>query len=444
MATVSKSLNIQTEGVYTLDLNIIPDGATVTPVNDIQTWLHCAGIYNKSYTTLDEVLGDSSTLLALISDNNAADYMARSTDWVGNVALIPKMTSNTQPSGTASATNTYSSGYPAYYAFDDNPTTFVLSTQAATAPWEVVYTFANPIKLPTNSLTIDYRIYFQYAASGINATIDIFNDDTNSWETLKTLGAGASQGTDWVGPDTITGLTGTYSKIRYRISAINNVYSQVLYSLQVYTAGGITGNQLAMQYIGNNNYCSNALLSNVTWGEGIANSAYFESVLNTKVPTMTSNTAPAGECFSGNTDSAGAYNAFDNNDATQALGAYAYNSTGIGYVGYDFGKPVLVKRADFIPVYMGPGGYGEATLYSYNRNVSFEGSNDKTNWTSLCDPMRCVIGYNKSWKAKLTTQSTTKYRYYRVVVDDYMQYYELRITKQYWRYFDDVQFYGRE
>ena len=58
----------------------------------------------------------------------------------------------------------------------------------------------------------------------------------------------------------------------------------------------ITGNQSAMSYIGLNNYCANALLDDDTWLESICNSAYFESVLNAKVPTMTSNTTPEGVC----------------------------------------------------------------------------------------------------------------------------------------------------
>lgn len=64
---------------------IVPDGKTVTPTDVIQTWLNCANIWDKTYTTINEVLADSTTLLALISSNNAADYMKRSTTWVSAV-----------------------------------------------------------------------------------------------------------------------------------------------------------------------------------------------------------------------------------------------------------------------------------------------------------------------------------------------------------------------
>lgn len=142
---------------YETTLHTTPEGATVLPINDIQTWLHCANIWDKNYTTLDEVLADNTTLLALISSNNAADYMARSTSWTSSVTAnsnamtyigannycankllanstwlnaicnssyfesvlnvkVPTMTGATTPSGEASASSVLSS-YNTYYAW---------------------------------------------------------------------------------------------------------------------------------------------------------------------------------------------------------------------------------------------------------------------------------------------------------------------------------------
>ena len=66
------------------EVALVPNGSTVTPTNDIQTWLKCASL-NKSYTTINQVLADPYTLSALISDNNASDYLARSTTWVSDI-----------------------------------------------------------------------------------------------------------------------------------------------------------------------------------------------------------------------------------------------------------------------------------------------------------------------------------------------------------------------
>ena len=134
-----------------------PDGATVTPTNVIQTWLKCANL-TKSYTTIQQVLADSTTLLALISNNNAVDYMVRSTSWASSVcgdstamtdigannycantllanstwcsaicnstyfesvlnAKVPTMTSNTTPSGLCFADSSYGTGFEPWRAF---------------------------------------------------------------------------------------------------------------------------------------------------------------------------------------------------------------------------------------------------------------------------------------------------------------------------------------
>lgn len=179
--TYTKTVEITTSTTF----NPIPNGATVTPINDIQTWLHCVDIWDKNYTTISQVLADASTLQALIASNNAADYMARSTNW----------------------------------------------------------------------------------------------------------------------------------------------------------ASSVCANQTAMGYIGNNDYCAETLLANATWRDAICNSGYFESVLNVKVPTMTSNTAPSGTVFSSN-NSTLAFHAFNNVDDADYVWFSGVNS----YVGYIFDAPFMAVK----------------------------------------------------------------------------------------------------
>lgn len=66
-------------------LETIPDGSTKTPTDDVSIWLACAGITDKAYTTLAEVLEDSVTFNALLGDSNACAYMARSTTWASTL-----------------------------------------------------------------------------------------------------------------------------------------------------------------------------------------------------------------------------------------------------------------------------------------------------------------------------------------------------------------------
>ena len=223
----------------------IPTGSTATPVNVIQTWLHCANIWNKSYTTINQVLADTSTLLALISSNNAADYMARSTNW----------------------------------------------------------------------------------------------------------------------------------------------------------ASSVCANVTAMGYIGNNNYCANKLLANSTWRNAICNSTYFENVLNVKVPTMTSNTAPSGEAF-GSTLWTGSnhYYAFDG-VVDNANSAYYYNPP--CYCGYKFTQKIAAVK--FMIRYGGSG----ATVTS-----RWQGSNDGTNWVNLSSDKTYNI---EQWYTDVIN-NTTKYQYYRIYI----------------------------
>ena len=79
------TITLEKWGNYPVELKDIPKGATFTPTDDVQTWLHCADVFNKSYTTISEVVADTTTLNILISDNNASDYLARSTTWASDV-----------------------------------------------------------------------------------------------------------------------------------------------------------------------------------------------------------------------------------------------------------------------------------------------------------------------------------------------------------------------
>lgn len=234
----------------TATLHQIPTGSTATPVNDIQTWLHCANIWNKTYTTINQVLADTSTLLALISSNNAADYMARSTNWASSVCA--------------------------------------------------------------------------------NAT--------------------------------------------------------------------------AMGYIGNNDYCANKLLANSTWLNAICNSAYFESVLNVKVPTMTGYTTPSG-VVSGTTE----YNynylwyAFDKNSSK---GAYC-NVTNADII-YQFPTAKKIYKWVFTSLIAAFG-----TQYIPN-SATLYGSNNGSSWTQLGS----LTGFSSSVITKtLILSGATAYKYYKTTVN---------------------------
>lgn len=251
----------------------IPIGASATPVNDIRTWLNCAAIFNKNYTTISQVLSDTTTLQTLISSNNANDYLVRSTSWVSDVC----------------------------------------------------------------------------------------------------------------------------------------------------------GNSTAMSYIGLNNYSANTLLADSTWCTGICNSTFFEYVLNVKVPTMTSNTTPSGECFASTSYGTNfdAYRAFDN-DITSGWNCAQseYDQTNKAYVGYDFSSKLQVYK-----VYYWTGEYNKTPTSSEWRVIA---SNDKTTWTEISSTQSVN-------NTTLIIQRSQKYRYYALRGSDYI----VAQTNLRYAYVNTLQFYGR-
>jgi hypothetical protein len=270
-ATVYGSVEVDTVKEYSIDLrHQIPEGSTVVPTDVIQTWLYCAGIFDKNYTNISQVLADSTTLSALIASNNAVDYMARSTTW----------------------------------------------------------------------------------------------------------------------------------------------------------ASAICADSTAMSYIGLNNYCSNTLLGVNDWLTSICSSAYFESVLNVKVPTMTSNTTPKGEAYASQEYDSNylAYKVFDNNNSTSWY-ANANASTN-QYVGYDFENAVLVEKVLVRP--------NVASNQSRLKNIKIEYSDDKSTWSGS----NAYVIPNADQDNIYVLSDTGSHRYWRMfVVDNYTSYNIGCAT---------LQFYGRE
>ena len=157
--TLSDGTNTATAnvGVYNGELFRTPEGSTVTPTDDVSIWLACGG-RTENYTTVAEVLSDSTCLLALLSNDNANDYLVRSTTWANTITAdssamidiglnnyasntllsdntwltaicnstyfesvlnvsVPTMTSNTTPEGVAFASSEFTTT-KAYNAFD--------------------------------------------------------------------------------------------------------------------------------------------------------------------------------------------------------------------------------------------------------------------------------------------------------------------------------------
>lgn len=214
-------------------LDAIPNGETVLPTDDVETWLACAGITDEAYTTISQVLGDSETYNALLGDSNACAYMKRSTTWSTDICasqyamnllgqydtacdallsdatwasaiaqsayfesvvtpLVPKMTSNTAPSGEVFGSN-IASATPKYTAFDRDTSTIVNNDSGIQI--ELGYKFDSAIK-----------VYFASVTNRTNATPYAIKDFT-----IK----GSADGTTYtdLGSGTATNTSGATTRV---------------------------------------------------------------------------------------------------------------------------------------------------------------------------------------------------------------------------------------
>ena len=205
-------------------------------------------------------------------------------------------------------------------------------------------------------------------------------------------------------------------------------------------ASAVAANGSSMAVVGTNDNCSYTLLSNSTWATALCNSTYFENVLTTKVPVMTSDTTPSGLVFySSQTDngaSAGhqgcGWRAFDSNDGGLSIWFPAAGRQVAGeYVGYQFVSNPIIKR---IRVFEQTGaGYSGTRAIKYR----IEASSDNTNWTTLHE--------KNTWTTESDTEeitvvatNNTRYKYYRLYVTDVVD-----TGSRPWYSIFDIQFWGR-
>lgn len=387
--TLSDGTNTETVdvGIYTATLSSVPEGSTVLPTDDIQIWLACARINDKSYTTLAEVLADTTTLLALINSPNAVDYMVRSTTWAKG-ASVPAMTSDTTPSGVCSASSVYS-GYPAWYAFDDNFSYYWNSANAGTSDY-IQYEFPQKVRVDRFKIIIENNSvagFHNLTLSCGDTESDLVNHGNFTLEAstdLQTFEINADLNAK------IFRLTSQAESDKYGCVRLLNFYSI-----------GITDNSTAMSYIGLNNYCANTLLADSTWCESICNSEYFESVLNVKVPKMTGTTTPSGEVlFSTEDSTARAWKAFDEITASDNR----WTSLALpAYIGYDFTEPVSIVFVTMVN--------RSATAVKSPKNVELQTSEDKSTWNTT----QSYVNTNNAVSAttKYIAPNSTKARYHR-------------------------------
>lgn len=390
--TVEVTTSGQTESLT------IPKGSTITPTDSVATLLSCAGIHDTSITSVSDLLADTTTLLAVINSTNAIDYLVRSKSFAG-VGLVPAMTSTTTPSGEVIYSSYRGSGFESYKAFDGNETT-IWQCYGIQAPQYIGYKFTDPVKVRK----VDYRINggrntagkFQGSNDGTNWT-DLteeisFNQSTTGWYSFP-----------------LTKNIDNYTYYRIYLTTIDTMDGSNRYTdffeIQFYEQDAdLVSDSTAMSYIGLNNYAANTLLADSDWLNAICNSTYFESVLNVKVPTMTSNTTPSGQAFADTELDAtyAAWKAFDGSNSSLWSNKYSSSAYSTAYLGYKFTSAPTLKKAMIRPFYAS----SECRLKDYK----IQGSNDGSTWTDL----HSGTVPNASQDNNIIVSNNDSYMYYRI------------------------------
>lgn len=403
----------------------IPDGRTVTPTDDIQIWLHCADIWDKTYTTLAEVLADTSTLVMLMAIDNAVDYLVRSITWSGNAKVaVPTMSSDTSPEGQViySAQNTEDGRY-AWKAFDNNAGTV----------WDC---------WQGGALTTNQYIGYKFTSSVVVNKVSIMSEDGNRVKNFKVRGS--DDGNTWtnlysgVCPDTNpTKVLQTFSFINSTAYQYYSVFVEDVYTgavmIGAYTVEfayeGITTSEIAMKSIGASDYAANTLLADSTWLAAIDGSAYKDYVANVTVPKMTSNTTPEGECF-GQTpvsESRTWYKAFDGVTSESSMYYTATNTGNDGYIGYEFPTAEKIYGAVAV-IYMNDS-------ISYPESIKMQCSEDGVTFTDTSALVTKTV----------PALNTTEFVLPLNTVPAAVRYHQIIRTAGHDRFgVQSLQFYGRE
>lgn len=396
-------------------------------------WLTAGNVDPTDYEDLDEVLEDEKALWKLFTKHSSVDFLADVSEvddditkifnndlvakWInlrdyaldilhanevlaevmdeadkygyGEWALmpqVPKMTSNTAPSGVASA-SLNQSGYEAWRAFDGDYSNFAVLMTGADAANYLRYEFVNPTLIKKCSFLTANTSATRLVAT--TASLQGSNDGTN-WITLGT--------TTTVGTSTPTQA----DMVKwYDIDASDNEDEYKYY--QVYFAN------------------SPAVISNTPYNY-MAECQFYAWAPKGNVPVMTANTAPYGVASASSSGSSGvgAYGAFDGNSST----VWSSNVASTGTLTYKFVAPICAKRIRMLARWYSP--------HPCMKDFDVKASNDGTTFTTL---------------GSFTYADNNKVQEFDIENENYYLYYQISSTATYDTYnpgIAELQFYGRE
>ncbi|RPK28779.1 hypothetical protein [Paenibacillus xylanexedens] len=297
--------------------------------------------------------------------------------------LIPKMTSNTTPSGVVQTSNNRDTTYVGWRAFDkqfDIPNSWATATNVTSA-W-INYTFTTSKQIQMYSI----RSYDQ-SFSPKSWTFEGSNDGT-TWDIL-----------DIRNNELIWG-TGTSTR---RVFTFSNNKSYIRYRLNI---SGVVGQsyliieEIEMFEIINQN---KILLSSDDKGRSVKKGMLVDSNV---IPAHSSNASPNGGLVNtNNTVPSTAYTLFDGNSSNNLTFGLMTNV----WVSYEFPSPKTIAKYTLIVT-------GASSINRAPREWKFEGSNDGVIWTQLDYQNEPSNNWTMGVKRSFTITNTIKFKFYRVFI----------------------------
>lgn len=124
------------------------------------------------------------------------------------------------------------------------------------------------------------------------------------------------------------------------------------------------------------------MLNSDLWVEIICDSTYFESVLNVKVPTMTSNTTPSGECSA---SSCYVHPNYPSYPYYAFSGDIWCSAQGDAWIQYRFAKAVKVNKIKVVS-------HGTSESNFYNKSYKLQASNNGVDFIDLTNEIAQAEG----------------------------------------------------
>lgn len=309
------------------------------------------------------------------------------------VNLIPAMTSDTIPSGIASASSQHSHPYPAWKAFDGDVESNAngwIATYGVLEGW-LQYTF------PTPTIVDIYRIRNQIGGESTRAPKDWTFEGSNdgiTWTVLDTI----KDFTFWVMHDFSTfSFKNTTPFYSYRINITANNGSEDL----------LTIGELEMCHSYNSRFL-------IQLGDGSVKSCLYSTGETNIAPVMSSNSNPSPFVVSASGELSSTYSAWKAFNSIKQTSDRWMTTSGVtnGWLKIDLGDDNKQCVGRYV-YYLTEGSLMERRGA---KNWKLEGSNDDVNWDVLDTQSNVTWKINGGEAKAFEFINYNEYRYYRLNV----------------------------